>query len=85
VSGDLAGRVALVTGAARNIGRAIAVDLARAGAAVVLNARSASDEITAVRDEIVAAGSAGSIFWSATPRSGASHRSARSITSRGAR
>ena len=35
---ELDGKVALVTGSARNIGRAIAEELARAGAAVVINA-----------------------------------------------
>ena len=36
---ELEGRVAIVTGSARNIGRATAMELARAGAALVINAR----------------------------------------------
>lgn len=53
---ELAGRVALVTGASRNIGRAIALELADAGAAVVVNARQARASAEAVVQEIESAG-----------------------------
>ena len=55
-SNELAGKVAIVTGAGRNIGRAIAHQLAQAGAAVVVNARSNQAEADAVVREIEAAG-----------------------------
>ena len=53
---ELEGRVALVTGASRNIGRAIALALADGGAAVVVNARVALDHARAVVKEIEARG-----------------------------
>ena len=55
-SGELAGRVAIVTGSARNIGRAIALDLARAGAAIVVNAQKSADEAQATADAIASEG-----------------------------
>jgi 3-oxoacyl-[acyl-carrier protein] reductase len=53
---ELVGKVAIVTGAGRNIGRAIAQQLAQAGAAVVVNVRSNQAEADAVVREIEAAG-----------------------------
>ena len=47
----LAGRAALVTGASRNIGRAIALAFAAEGADLVLNTRANREELEAVADE----------------------------------
>jgi 3-oxoacyl-[acyl-carrier protein] reductase len=54
---ELAGRVAIVTGAGRNIGRSIARSLAGAGAAVVVNTRSNEAEAHTVVRDIEASGS----------------------------
>ncbi len=53
---ELAGKVAIVTGAARNIGRAMALAFAEGGAAVTVNTKSSIAEAEAVASEIEAAG-----------------------------
>jgi 3-oxoacyl-[acyl-carrier protein] reductase len=56
MSKELTGKVAVVTGAGRNIGRAIARTLAEGGASVLVNARSNRAEAEAVAREVEAAG-----------------------------
>jgi 3-oxoacyl-[acyl-carrier protein] reductase len=56
MSANLNGKVALVTGASRGIGRAIAVQLAKAGAAVVINYSNSAGEAQKVVTEIKAGG-----------------------------
>jgi len=53
---ELTGKVAIVTGAGRNIGRAIALALAQAGASILINARSNRAEAEAVAREVEALG-----------------------------
>ena len=54
--GRLDGRKALVTGASRGIGRAIAVELAKEGATVAINYQSSDAKAQEVVDEIAALG-----------------------------
>jgi NAD(P)-dependent dehydrogenase (short-subunit alcohol dehydrogenase family) len=53
---ELNGKRVLVTGGTRGIGAAIAIDLARQGCDVAINARHHDDEAAATEREIVAAG-----------------------------
>ena len=57
---ELNGRVILVTGASRGIGRAVALEAARRGAHVVATART-QGALEALDDEIVAAGSSATL------------------------
>jgi 3-oxoacyl-[acyl-carrier protein] reductase len=53
---ELSGRIALVTGAARNIGRAIAVALAQGGADVAIHTRAARDQAEETARQVRALG-----------------------------
>ncbi|MGB0759038.1 MAG: SDR family NAD(P)-dependent oxidoreductase, partial [Rubripirellula sp.] len=48
---DLTGKRAIVSGASRGIGRGVAIELARAGAEVVVNFRSHPDEAAQVVEQ----------------------------------
>ena len=53
---NLEGKVALVTGSSRNIGRAIALEYGRQGASVVINARTSAEEAESTAKEVEALG-----------------------------
>jgi 3-oxoacyl-[acyl-carrier protein] reductase len=53
---EFAGKIALISGSGKNIGRAIALDMARRGASVIVNGRSDKAAIDAVVGEINALG-----------------------------
>ncbi|MGB6396316.1 MAG: 3-oxoacyl-ACP reductase family protein [Bradyrhizobium sp.] len=56
MSKELTGKVAIVTGAGRNIGRAIALQLAAGGASILVNARNNRTEAETVAREIESSG-----------------------------
>ena len=58
---DLSGKVALITGASRGLGKAIALSLSAAGATVALVARDV-ERLAGVRQEIEAAGGKAGVF-----------------------
>ena len=53
---DLSSKTAIVTGGARDIGRAVSIELARSGAAVVVNYLASGDRAKSVVEEITKAG-----------------------------
>jgi 3-oxoacyl-[acyl-carrier protein] reductase len=59
---ELEGRCALITGAAKNIGRAIALELAAGGAAIAVNTRSSKEDAEEVARQIRASGGQAAVF-----------------------
>jgi len=59
---ELAGNVALITGAAKNIGRSIALELAKAGASIAVNTRASVDDGERVVQEIRSGGGQAELY-----------------------
>lgn len=82
-TGALAGKVSLVTGASRGIGRAIAVELARQGATVLLGARDAAKLDEAVGEIRAAGGQAAALALDVADRSSIESAFARLLDAHG--
>jgi hypothetical protein len=72
---ELKGRVALVTGGSRGIGKAVASALARGGAAVAINYRERDNEANAVAEAIRKSGGHAAAFGRLAQRRRAAHGS----------
>ena len=59
---DLSGKVALVTGASRGIGRETSIQLAKAGAKVIINYNKSKDKAGEVKETILSAGNEADVF-----------------------
>ena len=60
--GKLTGKVALVTGASRGIGRAIAVELSKQGASIAINCSRDIEGAKSTLEEIISSGGYGRIY-----------------------
>ena len=79
---ELAGQVALVTGGAKNIGRAISLTLAAAGAAVAVNTLRSREDAEAVAREIRSRGGDADVFLADIADAGAVHEMGQAVTRR---
>jgi 3-oxoacyl-[acyl-carrier protein] reductase len=68
---ELEGKVALVTGAAQNIGRAIAFDLAAGGASVAINTRQSHENAARVAGQIRESGGQAEVYMADVADAGA--------------
>src|SRR3954452_535476 len=59
---EISGKVALITGSAKRIGREIAIELAKRGARIAVHFRSSADEARETLRLIEQAGSSGAMF-----------------------
>ena len=58
----LTGKIAVVTGASRGIGRAVALKFAKEGASVIINYNGSQDKALEVKQEIEAQGQSAAIY-----------------------
>jgi 3-oxoacyl-[acyl-carrier protein] reductase len=79
---DLAGQVALVTGGALNIGRAISLSLASAGAAVAINTRNSREQADGLADQIRSEGGRADVFMADIADAAAVKEMARGVLER---